>query len=256
MISRNWIEGRSGKVDRAGWVSLPCLAATVCLALLAGYGLESGRQAYGQGFGMPAMRSMPSPSRSFTPSPSRSFTPSPSRSFTPSTPRSFTPSTPRYHQQMERAVNRFTDQSLQRTSQMQQQATMRYEQQRARDQSRRHAAQNHAVEAAAREARAQHYNPYMIRESWIEEMPRHVRGTWQQPQPAAPLIQVGAGDTVVTTAWAPLKRGTRTLLTVEAHTELHVTGVRGNWAGLHVWQNGQRYSGWIHARYLGLAGEG
>ena len=237
MISRNWIEGRSGKVVRAGWVSLPCLAATACFALLAAYGLESGRQACGQGFGMPAMRSMPSPSRSFTPSPSRSFT----------------PSTPRYHQQMERAVNRFTDQSLQRMSRTQQQATMRHDQQRARDQSRRHAAQNHAAEAAAREARAQHYNPYMIRESWMDEMPRHVGGTWQQPQPAAPLIQVSAGDTVVTTAWAPLKRGTRTLLTVETHTELHVTGVRGNWVGLHVWQNGQRYSGWIHTRHLRLA---
>lgn len=250
MNHRNRIEGPSAKAARAGSAGLPLLAATAALALLAAYGLEPGRQACGQGFRMP---SMPSPSRSFTPPTPRSFTPPPSRSFTPPTPRSFTPPTPQYQQRMQQSLKNFTNRSQQTMSRMQNDAlrqhqrtqdriTIQQQQQRVRDYSRTQAARNHAAQAAAIQARK--YRPVVPDGTW-DNTP-----AWQQPQPAAPLIQVSTGDTVVTTARAPLKRGTTPLLMVDADTQLYVTGVRGDWAGLHVWQNGQKYSGWIHRKYL------
>ena len=238
MSHRNRIEGPSGKVARAGSAGLPLLAATAALALLAAYGLESGRQARGQGLGIPSYRPPPTVYRP----PPTVYRPPPTVYRPPPTVYR-PPPTPQYHQRMERAVNKFTDQSLQRASQMQQQATMRHEQQRAREQ-----------EPLTLPGRRTPYQPVVpgpiIIDNFRPIIPQDPQPAWQQPQPAAPLIQVSTGDTVVTTGWAPLKRGTKTLLTVEAETQLYVTGVRGDWAGFHVWQNGQRYSGWIHTRHL------
>jgi len=228
MNCRNRIEGLLKRAARAGSAGLPLLAATGALALLAAYGLEPGRQACAQGLGMPAMRSMPSPSRTFTP-PSRPYTP-PARPYTPP-PRPYTPParpytpparpyTPppsfEFQGKLQKSIEGYTDKVTQKGQRP--------------------------------------YRPGMPGPIIIDDLRPIIlqdpEPTWPQPKPAAPLFRFSTGDTVATTARAPLKRGTTPLLMVDTGTQLRVTGVRGDWVGLHVWQNGQRYSGWIHRKYL------
>lgn len=54
---------------------------------------------------------------------------------------------------------------------------------------------------------------------------------------------------------APLKRGSRTLATLDQGQRLNVVETRGNWVGTRVTVDGQLVAGWLHKRYLSAAGQ-
>jgi hypothetical protein len=68
--------------------------------------------------------------------------------------------------------------------------------------------------------------------------------------PAAAYRQIATGDFVVTWRQAPLKDGSRTMLTVPRGTELTVGDVRGRWLLVGVPSGDRTVRGWIHAQNL------